>query len=41
MRKREIENKREIEKERERDFFFILEGGDVFVLLYEMIYDLF
>lgn len=39
MRKREIENKREIEKE--RDFFFILEGGDVFVLLYEMIYDLF
>lgn len=40
MRKREIENKREIEKEREI-FFFILEGGDVFVLLYEMIYDLF
>lgn len=39
MRKREIENKREIEKERE--IFFILEGGDVFVLLYEMIYDLF
>lgn len=38
MRKRETENKRETEKE--RDFFFTLEGGDALVLLHEMTHDL-